>query len=491
MPPPEEVTQIAETDDFVQEVPDSPVFPETVAVVIEDSDEEELVLMEESSDDFEDDFLALDEPEVPDIAVAPEPEPEPQRVINPPIVTAVSPPAPAAPEPTPQTAVAPPPPVIPPPIVTSPPPPPPVVTTPPQVTPPPATPPPVVAPSRPSPEPLPAPPPLAVLPPELPQSDSENELPYPLTDIREWQDDAMVFSRVVRATAGQMIEIPFRGTGWVYLGEAASRRGIMYDSRRLDPEGQSFIFRTQSPGEYALKFYRQDFIRDFILNDYVQVIVGAPPEATGTGWFNPPIDRSRVVAEPRWPSPLTEAQSLRPQPAAPRTAESPATAAPAQSPTGSPTGSPATQPTSPRREPTVPERVATVPPQTAVPPVQSLTPANGGANQQISPPPSAISDTPPRVDPETYLEKAKEEFDAGRIAAAIAFLDQFRGYYSLESDELLWLYGQFYEANSPSRDILTSLGYYRRLVDEYPQSSRYDDARRRIAYLQRYYINIH
>jgi hypothetical protein len=31
-------------------------------------------------------------------------------------------------------------------------------------------------------------------------------------------------------------------------------------------------------GEYALKFYRQDFIRDFIMNDYVQVIVGAPVE---------------------------------------------------------------------------------------------------------------------------------------------------------------------------------------------------------------------
>ena len=63
-------------------------------------------------------------------------------------------------------------------------------------------------------------------------------------------------------------------------------------------------------------------------------------------------------------------------------------------------------------------------------------------------------------------------------------------YYPGGSDEAYWLYGQFYEANSPSRNILLSLDYYRRLVNEYPQSGRLADARRRIAYLERYYINI-
>ena len=96
----------------------------------------------------------------------------------------------------------------------------------------------------------------------------------------------------------------------------------------------------------------------------------------------------------------------------------------------------------------------------------------------------------PELEPDEYLQKAKEEFSAGRIAEAIANLNRFSEYYPVESDEVLWLYGQFYEANSPSRNILAALEYYRRLTREYPQSSRFDDARRRIAYLQRYYINI-
>ena len=96
----------------------------------------------------------------------------------------------------------------------------------------------------------------------------------------------------------------------------------------------------------------------------------------------------------------------------------------------------------------------------------------------------------PELDPDEYLQKAKEEFDAGRVAEAIALLNRYREFYPVESDEMLWLYGQFYEANSPSRNILSALDCYRRLTREYPQSSRFDAARRRIAYLERYYINI-
>jgi outer membrane protein assembly factor BamD (BamD/ComL family) len=108
-----------------------------------------------------------------------------------------------------------------------------------------------------------------------------------------------------------------------------------------------------------------------------------------------------------------------------------------------------------------------------------------------SPAPGDLRDRgPENLGPGDYPGRAREEFEAGRVASAISLLDQFRARYPSGSDEAWWLYGQFYEANSPSRDIRTALDYYRRLVREYPQSPRYNDARRRIAYLERYYINI-
>jgi TolA-binding protein len=330
---------------------------------------------------------------------------------------------------------------------------------------------------------------------------SRDEPPVPARQgIIAPQNDEVVFSRIVRATVGQIVEIPFMGTNWVYLGELASRRGIAYDSSRRESEGQSIIFRAEEAGTYVLKFYRDVFVRGYILNDYVQVIVGEAP-SDGAGWFNPPIDRGRVVANPRWPSALQEAEMLRggspgtsisnsPPPASPPSGES-VTAqgtSPAQ-------GSVSTQNSTPNQGTTPTQGSASTQSPT---PAQSSTPTQGTSPVQetvpYQPPVQPVAGTVPERQnipiPEDMMQRAKEAFDAGNVAAAIALLDQFREYYPSGSDEAYWLYGQFYEANSPSRDILLSLDYYRRLVREYPQSSRISDARRRIAYLERFYINI-
>jgi TolA-binding protein len=127
-------------------------------------------------------------------------------------------------------------------------------------------------------------------------------------------------------------------------------------------------------------------------------------------------------------------------------------------------------------------------------PVQAVAAAPQGS-AEISGGVQAVSGavSSPRAEnlpPGDYLDRAQREYEAGRVATALSILDQFREQYPSGTDEAWWLYGQFYEANGPSRDIRTALDYYRRLVQEYPQSRRYNDARRRIAYLERYYINI-
>jgi hypothetical protein len=271
-------------------------------------------------------------------------------------------------------------------------------------------------------------------------------------------DEEIVFSRTVRATAGQLVEIPFRGAGWVYLGEFGSRQGIAYDSRRLDPEGQTFVFRAEQAGTYALKFYRQDFIRDYILNDYVQVIVGEAPDASGIGWFNPPMERGRVVAEPRWP-PIEGATG-------------PAQASAAEPPLPSVNLSPETE--SPA----------------AVSDTDISTPAEAAFSPSALPETSVPEEAPFGEEPGEYVRRARDEYDAGRAASALSILDQFKERYPSGTDEAWWLYGQLFEANSPNRNIRLALDYYRRLVSEYPQSPRVPEARRRIAYLERYYFNL-
>jgi len=394
-------------------------------------------------------------------------------------------PPPAPPVPVVQTPVVPPPPL-------PPPPPPPPVLEPPAV-------------QTPVPPPLPPEEPLDEQPPED-RNAWRRSLDFPsgpptrldtLADIgRTPLDSEIIFSRIVRATVGQIVEIPFRGNGWVYLGEIASRRGILYNSRRNDSDGQSFIFTLEEPGTYILKFYRQDFIRDYILNDHVQVIVGESPQA-GTGWFGPPVDRSRVIAQPRWPSAAEEAQirsGTRPAAEPVVSGTVPQTAAPqTTTPPAAETQRPPQTVTPPAADTQRPPQAAapqTTPSQTATPPALPLVIP---PQDTISPPVVAQPETPVTpapLAPEVIIDRAKEAFEGGNVPAAVALLEQFMETYPGGSDEVYWLLGQFYEANSPSRNILLSLDYYRRLINEYPQSRRFNDARRRIAYLERYYINI-
>jgi len=284
---------------------------------------------------------------------------------------------------------------------------------------------------------------------------------------------------------GQLLEIPYRGSGWIFLGEQGAKKGLPYDSRRLDRDGQSFMFRAELAGVYALKFYRQDFVNDYIVNDYVRVTVEPAPETSVIGGFSSPIDRGRVVAEPRWPPVPGSASGGAPAAAPPGPSLSAAPAAPPSAPpaaaTTSPTAASSSAPPAGRPDSGIFREVAVAPAPAAVP-SSAAAPAPAGR--------SAPPALPDNASVEEFLSAARAESDAGRAASALSILDRFRAAYPAGSDEAWWLYGKLLEANGPAKDVKASLSYYRRLVDEFPQSPRYDEARRRIAYLERFYFEI-
>jgi hypothetical protein len=224
----------------------------------------------------------------------------------------------------------------------------------------------------------------------------------PPTETERYVKPAL--SRTINVSPRQNFEIPFAETGWVYTGEENSKNGINYDSRRVSAAAQIFVFRAEKEGEYTLKFYRQDFLRDNVANEYIRVIVkDAPPSAEA-------------------PFPVAPASS------APPSAEDAETPAP--------------------------------PPSAGLP----ATPAD-------------------------LLREAREAVAAKKYPDAIALLDRL-GLEAALSDEAWWLYGQAFEAASPSRDIRSALDAYTVLVRDYPQSVYYKPAQNRIAFLNRFYFNI-
>ncbi|GHU08892.1 hypothetical protein FACS1894151_05620 [Spirochaetia bacterium] len=294
------------------------------------------------------------------------------------------------------------------------------------------------------------------------------------------------YSRTADAAAGQTVEIPFQGSGWVYLGEKQSRRGMSYLSRRQDTEGQSFIFRADEPGTYELKFYKQDFIRDYILNDVVQINVTPSPEVAR---FSAPVTQSRVIAEPRWPSTNASSDTAVPSgvQAAPQTPAQTENQTPAQAVSAAPQPVQTAPAARPAAAQTAPQNVS--PPAGTTGYVPEATPA------ATAPVPAAAQSSanpvvPSNLSASDFMARALAAYNEKRYTDSLAILDQFRREYPSGSDEAFWLYGQNLEADSPSRDVRDALSYYRKLVDEYPLSARYNDARRRVTYLERFYFDI-
>jgi hypothetical protein len=57
-------------------------------------------------------------------------------------------------------------------------------------------------------------------------------------------------------------------------------------------------------------------------------------------------------------------------------------------------------------------------------------------------------------------------------------------------DAALWNRGQKLEAAGPDRDMKGALAAYKTLVHDYPQSGYYTDSQKRIAYIERFFVNI-
>ena len=123
------------------------------------------------------------------------------------------------------------------------------------------------------------------------------------------------------------------------------------------------------------------------------------------------------------------------------------------------------------------------------PPIETaaLPEAAGDASDETA---QSASGAPEPAETGDLLQEAREAVAAQRYADAINSLDRFRQRNPAMNDEAWWLYGQAFEASSPARDILSALDAYSAIVRDYPQSRYYKNAQNRIAFLNKFYLNI-
>jgi len=132
---------------------------------------------------------------------------------------------------------------------------------------------PVTTPAKPQPavRPTATPPPTAAATASILPTDNTSAADF------HWED--------VNAVAGDAVTLHFDKTNWLYLDSPAQQKLLGFQSINRDKDSTTFQFRPMVPGQYSLKFQRQDLVNqstDLRKVKLTVVPVGTRTSTTGT-----------------------------------------------------------------------------------------------------------------------------------------------------------------------------------------------------------------
>ena len=296
------------------------------------------------------------------------------------------------------------------------------------------------APAKPAPTPKPAAEPAAPVEAAVPEPKPTVALPpTPASSARSVAAaERPVAETRIDTTRGEKFELRFPGTGWIYLGDEDGKEGLRYETRRFEDTQAVFALDPESPGEYLLRFQRQNPVDRATETSLVRVVVTEKTAASATQATASPASAGAGTTAPPAPQ-ATPAAGLAPSPVAGPVA---ASAAPASAP------APETQ-------------------------AQATVSAAAGVS-----------------DPAALIRLAKTELEAKRVQSAIEALDRYLSLYPYGNDEVFYLYGLACEQDTPFRNVKKAYEYYKRVKDEYPRSPRWREASDKVAYLERHFFGL-
>lgn len=262
---------------------------------------------------------------------------------------------------------------------------------------------------------------------------------------------AIVPRRSVNAKMNQFIDIPYSGRKWIFLGEteATSPPVVRFVNRTFSGDDTLFSVRAKNPGKTVLHFYRQDALENTYIDDYVAVEV-LDEKAAGT---NEHV-RAAEIAFGKSASAEVAADS--------------GAGSGHSSDAGKIAGN-------------FPSAL-----QTAVAKVSAAGQAKSAQDVQSS---NGISEKD-SAEAEQIYTAAQKAFEEKRYQDSLTSLTEYEASAGEDSDKALILRARVYESDSDKRNIKAALEAYEKIVNFFPESVFWDEAKRRSTYLRRFYFDI-
>ncbi len=361
-------------------------------------------------------------------------------------------------------------------------------------------------------------------------------------------------SRKALLSKNQFLDIVYPGTGWVYVGEKDEPPLLAYFGRKIyvsektqeedDGAGSTlFTLRARAEGTARLNFYKIDRLTGEYIEDCLEVTVtdgtATTTHVTAPSYADvvpPRPNRTRkVIAQVQPENIIKESSEVEIEPygveetkaftrrSLPQTetkkdssvkkSETPETAAsseqkhneaaaasqPAHSQSASqsekkPKAASKTEDdsgvvtviqdstSSKREQPSEKQKKA---------PVQKAeTQAREEPLLQKTQEPSKKQEDQSSQSEDELLSLAQKSYDAKKYQEALDYLEKFFKKATAKIDEGLFIQAKVYESSSEVKDIKKALDTYETIVNNYPESIRWNESYERMTYLKRFYFSI-
>lgn len=287
--------------------------------------------------------------------------------------------------------------------------------------------------------------------PEIETKENEEKQEETVNPLVDTEKDIHLPSRKVTVNTNETLTVRYPGFGWIYLGSDAEYNNLESTGRKIDNDETVYTLTAKKAGTQLHHFYKVDQVTGDYIDDYLEVTV---TENIGSIYT--------IVKVPDYKEIIPE------QP------EKPAVASTKKNPPIVDIEAKEVKPTEKRN-------------------YEVYTPELTDDKEEIIP----EKKTQPvkeeyveALDADDLLDRAKSLFNEKKYVESQKYLTSFMEIATQKRDEGLFLQGQIFEQDGSTKNIKEAISTYKSIVDNYPDSYYWDDANKRIIYLNRFYIQI-
>ncbi len=250
-------------------------------------------------------------------------------------------------------------------------------------------------------------------------------------------------SRKISLKIGQTLEVVYPGSGWIFMGATDNSKDFTFLGKKLGTQNTKFSFKAKNSGNKILHFYKNDILSQNYIDDYLEVEI-----------LNEKDSSAKTITAPEYKQIITKKQQNDDEISVETKNEQ-----------INNSENNSVEETKSQEKQTQKEEIF---------------------NEEPFVEEDKFSLSEDKI--KSLLIEAKNLFSEKKYKESLEKLSLFIEFSSENRDEALFLQGQIYESNSDYKNIKKALESYKNLTKNYPASSYWDSANKRIIYLTKFYL---